>query len=381
MSETMRVHTITKATGPDGARYDCIVETPGETRHLYFEVVSSAGPHTLAKNDDWIVLSLLMLAMKAGQTLEIESRVSPLLLHAARGDIQHLLRRLDPGLSLVEVKADVSHERLARQGNLRVGTGFSAGIDSFAALGSFAETGLSSDLEITDVFTFNVGALGGGLGANVRNAFRLIFDRALEFAALTGSTAHGVNSNLHLFYTGVPGMDFQRTHTMRNMAAASIFQSEIDCYLYASTFGYGDLDLTATYDLAHFDPLLLPLLAPEGMRFLSANAGIDRVEKTRLTAGNPIAKQLLDVCVAPTAARAEAIRNRRNCSRCWKCARTMITLDGLGHLDEFARVFDLDHYRAHTESIVELVRRKGRKGSSLDQAAYDCYIAAWPGQH
>lgn len=54
----------------------------------------------------------------------------------------------------------------------------------------------------------------------------------------------------------------------------------------------------------------------------------------------------------------------------------MITMDALGSLDRFGRVFDLDYYQANKAAISETVRRKGSKGSELDRAAYELYAAA-----
>lgn len=375
MSDMIVASDVAKTITADGTRYSCLVSGLTESRILRFDVSTTASSHTPARSDDWVLLSLLILAMNAGRNLRIEGSLSPLLLHAARSDIQRLLRKFDPRWSFIEIEADVYSQQPPARDRSRIGTGFSAGIDSFAAVGSFKETGLAPTLGITDVFTFNVGAIGGGNGGNVLRAFRLMVERAQEFASTTGAHAHAVNSNLHVFYTGQEGLEFPRTHTLRNMAAASLFQSEIDCYLYASTFSYDELDLGSSYDLAHFDPILLPLLAPVGMRFMSANAGINRVEKTRLVARNDLARRLLDVCVAPTARRAEAIRQRMNCSRCWKCYRTMMTLDALGQLDKFAKVFDVAHYREHAPGIVQTIRKRGEKGSAADQSAYDYYAA------
>ena len=376
MSEMIVASGAARSLMPDGARYSCMISGLGESRTLYFNVSTTAAGHDPSQSDDWILLSLLMLAMNAGRDLRIEGHVSPLLLHAARGDIQHILRKFDPRLSLIQVEADLCLQQPPARDRLRIGSGFSAGIDSFAAVGSFATSGLAPALAVTDVFAFNVGAIGGGLGANVRKAFDLIFDRAKEFAALTGATAHSVDSNLQVFYTGKPGMEFPRTHTLRNMAAASLFQSEIDCYLYASSVSYNEIDLVAPKTLGNFDPILLPLLAPTGMRFLSANAGIGRIQKTREVSDNKLARRMLDVCVAPAGVRGRGIQSRRNCSQCWKCFRTMMTLDALGQLEQFAQVFDIDYYRERTDGIVRKIKKRGAKGSAADQSAYDFYAAA-----
>ena len=374
MTDVIVVDEVTRTRTPDGVRYECRVSGLGPSHPLRFDVIAAS--HTPARSDDWVLLSLLMPAMQTGRDLRIDGRISPLLLYAARTDLQFALRRYDPSLSLVRIDADLCLDPAPPRNGVRIGTGFSAGIDSFAAIGSFEAAGLVPALAVTDVFTFNVGAIGVGRSPHVMRAFRLMLARLDEFAALTGRTAHAVDSNLQLFYTPLGNLDFVRTHTMRNMAAASLFQSEIDHYLYASAYSYDEITIDSAATMANFDPILLPLIAPEGMRFHSANAGMNRIEKTRVVARDEIAQRMLDVCVAPAARRAEAISQRRNCSRCWKCYRTMVTLDALGELGSFARVFDVDHYHERTADILTAVKKKGTKGSVPDRAAYDCYVLA-----
>lgn len=54
----------------------------------------------------------------------------------------------------------------------------------------------------------------------------------------------------------------------------------------------------------------------------------------------------------------------------------MVTLDALGELGSFARVFDVDHYHERTADILAAVKKKGTKGSVPDRAAHDCYVLA-----
>ena len=54
---------------------------------------------------------------------------------------------------------------------------------------------------------------------------------------------------------------------------------------------------------------------------------------------------MLDVCVANPDKRLAL--EKLNCSRCWKCTRTLLTLEALGRLDAFEKVFDLPYYRTH----------------------------------
>lgn len=42
----------------------------------------------------------------------------------------------------------------------------------------------------------------------------------------------------------------------------------------------------------------------------------------------------------------------------------MITLDALGKLDDFGKVFDLDHYRANRNALVASVKARADAGSN-----------------
>jgi hypothetical protein len=82
----------------------------------------------------------------------------------------------------------------------------------------------------------------------------------------------------------------------------------------------------------------MPLLETRGFRPMFHGSQYTRAEKTRIVAGMLESRESLHVCTTHTA-------SGRNCSRCGKCLRTQLTLDLLGELDAYHRVFDLEVYR------------------------------------
>ena len=356
--------------GRKRTRYRCDVAGLGTDRELVYDVSSTTGHKEPSLTANWAVKGLLIPAMRAGLNMRISGLgLSPLLLHFLRTDIQDLLIRHDARLTRVEIDADLAPEVKPGSGSIRIGTGFSAGVDSFSALLAFQHSDTASALDVTDLLTFDVGAFSGSGGAS-RKQFEHARRRMSEYASAHGLHAHSVSSNLDEFYPSVYGPDFIRTHTLRNASAASLFERELDIYLYASTFAYSEIDLAADYDLAHLDPILLPLLSTPSLRFVSSGAGSDRIRKTRILADFGPAQDLLDVCVKPAKVRQEIVGPGLNCSRCWKCVRTIATLEAMGKLDSFGRVFDLPHYRANREALLSKLKRRARAGSTLDKAAY-----------
>ncbi|WP_377697009.1 hypothetical protein [Paracoccus niistensis] len=293
------------------------------------------------------------------------------MLHLLRSDIQALFHNFDPGLKRIQIECDIADEPPQAAGpGLRVATGFSAGVDSFAALKWFEATGTQSALKVTDLFTFDVGAFNTDLEGQTRAAASLFngaADRVSSFATATDRHYHIVHSNIVDAYRVDKNYDFMRTHTMRNASAAALFEHEIDTYLYASGYGYSELNLRGSESLANIDAILLPLISPGKLRMICANAGETRIEKTIKIASDPIVRSMLDVCVQVARNRARSYGATKNCSRCAKCYRTMATLDAIGEIDNFAGVFDVPYYRKNRDVILADLRRRAAE-SPIDRS-------------
>jgi len=88
--------------------------------------------------------------------------------------------------------------------------------------------------------------------------------------------------------------------------------------------------------MGHVDPILLPLLSQHGIRLMSAGGSYTRVQKTLRVGEIPLARRTLDVCTRPI-----FVDGITNCSQCFKCKRTLITLEAGGMIADFSNVFDL----------------------------------------
>lgn len=111
--------------------------------------------------------------------------------------------------------------------------------------------------------------------------------------------------------------------------------------MYSSAFGYPHAFIGPATDIAYTDPVTLPLLSTEGLDVFSVGSEYTRVEKTLRVAGLADASKILDVCVND-----KNPSGYTNCSTCYKCLRTLATLDIAGRLSDFSDSFDFDVYRA-----------------------------------
>jgi hypothetical protein len=147
-----------------------------------------------------------------------------------------------------------------------------------------------------------------------------------------------VNSNLDDI---IGRIDFQSTHTVRNAAVALLMQNSICKFLYASAFPFQQTEVKPSHNIAHLDPVILPLLGTERLECIASGGQYTRVAKTACVVLLEASAQFLDVCTAPP----EGSNQRVNCSLCWKCLRTELTLAILGKLDQYDKVFNVSEYR------------------------------------
>jgi hypothetical protein len=101
---------------------------------------------------------------------------------------------------------------------------------------------------------------------------------------------------------------------------------------------YRDSYIKPTSHIEFGDAIGVPLLSTETTECISSGSQHTRVEKIKIISAVELTYKALDVCVDP--AHAQKI----NCSKCWKCLRTQLTLEVLGTLDRYKEAFDLSVY-------------------------------------
>lgn len=341
-----------------GMRLSCRVRGGGLPDRLWVEVPGHDAD-LLSDRGDWAAVALLYPAMRLGADLHVDATMSPQLVDALNHDVQPFLVVFDPALRRIATTCRAERDDAPR-GTL-VATGFSAGIDSFATLARYHFAPVSAGLAVSALAVFDVGAFGRDGAPHFARATA----RCRAFAAAHGLRPMSLRSNLDAVYRapGVGRPGFERTNTFRNVAAALALQAGVGRYYVSSSFAPAEIGVRDSYNPAYLDPILLPLLSTERLRFVSACAGLKRVEKTRLVADMLEARPLLDVCTRP---QERGAGRPLNCSHCGKCARTLFTLEALGRLDEFAAVFDVGLFRSGRERLLGELRRSAAGGDALD---------------
>ena len=285
--------------------------------------------------------ALLIPAMANGEDIHIEGTISEKLFYNLSGPYQSLLQHVIPSLHRIQLYPDDVHARTKSASG--VATGFSGGIDSFGVLADHYYAEVPDQFKVTHLLFNNVGSHGGGKDGE--RIFRGRFARLQPVAEKIGLPFIMVNSNVDTFYGN--GLGFQRTHTPRNTSVALLLQGGINHYMYASTYSFADAFVGATYDMAYTDTIALPMLSTELLDAFSVGSEYTRVEKTLRVAEIDDSYGTLDICINP-----DHTINRTNCSKCWKCLRTLLTLDIAGMIYRYSDSFDLYTYKRRRNRFI-----------------------------
>jgi hypothetical protein len=283
--------------------------------------------------------------MITGEDIWIEGKVSERLFYNTNGPLQKLLKCFWPTLHEIHIHPEMLDTAFDHAPG--VITGFSGGIDSYSILADYFFAQVPQGMKITHLMYNNSGSHGSGNDGRNHYLQRLV--SVSQIADHVGLPLLSIDSNLDQFY---PINSYPKTHTIRNASAALCLQAGVGRFIYASTYQYSDVFIRPTFDVSHTDPITLPLLSTERVDMLSAGGEYSRVEKTIKVAQIPESFDSLDVCP-------QFSDNARNCSTCYKCMRTMLTLDLAGYLDRYAQSFNLELYRTMKEKYIgEILRSR-----------------------
>lgn len=310
--------------------WTCDLRLDGGGRSALWFAIPDEHCDLLSDRLDAALVALLIPAMERGEDLILEGVVTDELIHRSMRPAQAVLQTMFPQLALVDVHASETARATSRAEG--VATGFSGGIDSFCILADHFYSDLPDHLRVNTLLFNNVGSHGSG---GVR-LFQQRLGRIRPLAQDLGLPIVAVDSNLDDQYR----IGFQQSHSVRNAATAFLLQAGIGRFLYASALHFGQVSLQATYDIAYADAVLLPLLSTSSLHLESVGSEYRRVDKTGRVAQIDDSYRFLDVCV-------QVESQGTNCSRCWKCLRTLLTLEVSGDLDKYRGVFDLSTYRRH----------------------------------
>jgi hypothetical protein len=305
---------------------------------LWYSVDRQYSEFLTGENLDAFLVGSLILAMREKEDIYIDGIISERLFYNLTNYLIKILTLLIPSLHPINLYPKGLNSSKICQESKGVATGFSGGIDSFCALLDHLGENAPPSYRLTHLILNNVGSHGKG----GRELFHQRYQRLLKFAEEYQLPLIKIDSNLDEMLQ----MNFQNTHTTRNISAVLLLQKLLGKYYYASAHQYQDCIITESPDGAVIDPAAIHLFSTETTECISTGCQYSRVEKTMKVAEFEPSYRYLDVCV-------HAVDRPENCSQCWKCARTLLTLEILGKHQLYRNVFDLEKFAEIRESYIE----------------------------
>ncbi len=332
MKNEMRISGCVLKTDAASARLSAkITCADGQPRELWFSLPPAHADWFAADRCDGFVVGLLLQAMERNENIVTEAPMSSRLWHSLSQFYIPMMTQAFPNLHRIEILPTALTTEVKPAGG--VATGFSGGIDSFAAVVRHFAQEKSPEHRVTHFLFHNVGSHGTGNAEADRRLFRQRYATVQPFAKEAGIPAVPVDSNLgHVF-----PMDYVKTYSAVNPAVLLVLQNKFRRYYYASGYKYADCRIAPVKDIAYLDPMAVHLLSTESLDCVATGGEMSRVEKTAFVAGYEPSHRYLNVCV-------DSAFEGRNCSVCFKCRRTMLTLEllGLDHL--YRQVFDFEKF-------------------------------------
>lgn len=286
---------------------------------------------------DAFVLGLLMFAIKNGYDFVSELPITDELKYNLENHLISPLCSINNTFYCSNIKAPTisASKRIA---NI-VATGISCGVDSLYTIQQHTKEELPPNRRINTLAFFNIGAAMKG-AKQLRTPLvegRLLLAR--NFANEYGYKFLFVESNLHLIINKYVPYSHIEHHTFMGLFCIHLLQPCIRCYYYSSGYAYNQFSLGEFHGneciTARFDLLNMFCGSIGDMKLYSAGGEKSRLEKTRALLDYEPAQKYLNVCVDEV----------ENDGTCFKCIRTMLTIDALGEIDKFSKVFDVSAYK------------------------------------
>ena len=332
---------LEESTDGSEVRLCADLERAGDISPLWFSFGARYRDCITADRYDAFLTASLLYAMELGEEIVVDGAVSERLCYAYRHHLGPEIAILKPELNVVQIHAASYSRQEPEHRGQAVATGFTGGIDSMFTVLRLSGPDIPPDYRISHLLFTNVGTHGNRFYGDIAEARQLYCDRkriVRAFAKEAGFDLVEVDSNLH---EHLPWQLLSNVITS-NVAVAQALQGLFQRFYYPAQFRLSETLHWGPGDMEPYSPKLVTEMSTEFLECRSSDSQYSRVEKTAFLANNPLARKYLNVCVT-----AYGVGGRNCTTDCVKCARTTVTLDVLGRLEDFRDVFDLKKYARH----------------------------------
>lgn len=317
---------ITNINGKSRLNSDFDVD--GIINTIWFEVESNYEEYLCYERSDAFVIAVLNYAMRNKHDIICDAPMSEQLFYQIDTFLIDSVYKGSKSLYRTKLTTPIDNKMLACKN--AVGTGISCGVDSLNVLK--VNTGTQyKDLNVTHLAFNNVGSHGEGERAV--NLFNQRRELAQQFCEEYGFEYVESNSNI----MDVISQNHLLSNTYSSSFAIYCLQKLYKVYYYASCHSFVEFSLidNECKDTSYYDLLLLSTFSTSSLQIYSEGANLSRFEKVQNIVNYIPSYTYLNVCTSTF----------ENCGKCEKCIRTMVALDSLNHLENYAAVFNVQFYK------------------------------------
>jgi len=349
-----------------------IDEFTGTHDFCYYFTGTKYGNYFTCEVADAFVLALLLPALQSNQSILVKAPISEKLYYNLKNTIIFLLAK---AFKYKEIEILVTETVVLDAKSNGVGTGCSLGVDSFATILSHTTPDCPKSYKLTHLTFFNVGSHGEENLDEVREAYLKDLKEIQIFADEINLPLISLESNLVTFYSKYD-LNFNQTHVIRGMSMVLSLQKLFKKYIYSSGYPVSEIHLSSI-DPTYMEGVLLPNLSTENTTLIVGGPNQSRTEKMTQISDSPLAMKYLYVCckdivinnnmnIAPWV-NLNNDSEKKNCSGCDKCLRTLVGLDAINKINNYENLFDLEKYgKLKTLFIAKTIGMRKRSFVYLD---------------
>lgn len=334
----------------EAARLCARIDIGNKRETMWFSVDSKYGQYLAADRTDAFVAGALTTALRSGMDIICEGFVTRRLLYQLNHYLIPMMAGTMKGYRPIKIRAEALDT--VQECAEAVATGWTGGVDSMYTLMRALDTE-RKNYQLTHLMIANNGALEG---TNTSDMLKVLVERTEKnVAAEFGLHVIGIDTNLQKLFSE----EFLSVSSFRHASVILALQGLIGKFLCSSTYEFSgfsfDFRNASYYELAS-----LAYFETDCTAFYSSYGAYSRVQKLKELSDFPLAQKILHPCIYALTP---------NCGRCDKCIRTETVLYGLGTLNKFSAVFDVEQFEKNKDwyfANVLTKRRNQHYGEALE---------------
>ena len=326
------------------------ISIAGENQTIATSLNNECLPYLCLDRIDAYVIGFLYFALKQGYNIESHLPISEELYYNLEYHFIDAICMGNPHLHRIKIKAPTINGIQDLSQKTLVATGISCGIDSLYTIATHSTADIPKSFKLNTLCFFNAGAAAKGEKEIHTPLVQGRLEQAMNFAKEYCYKFLYIESNIHLVIQKYIPYSHIENSTYTLLHCIFLLQNGIKKYYISSSDPYTDFNLTHTQSnkekyASDYDLLTCMMSSINGISIYSTGANTKRIEKTRYLANNyPPTYKYLNVCVNTV----------ENDTTCFKCIRTLLSIDAVGDINRFNKVFNLNIYK---QNKLQYIRR------------------------